>query len=209
MGRERTPAGSTVSSHEGSRPVRSCFQARLKEYHALDSRRGRRLDPFGYNFAQLRALHSSGSGQASDAPTDSSPSVEPIRATSSLRTAAGWALFLLGAGAIAWAQWNWTQLRLRPGLPWMLGGILLVLLGCALRPQTGLRPAAITRTRRSFWLEAGFLVALTVFGGIVRFVGLDHVPPGGFFDEVQNHLVAEDILKGDRPIFIAEATQMP
>jgi hypothetical protein len=52
-------------------------------------------------------------------------------------------------------------------------------------------------------------VALTVAGGAARFLWLDQLPPGGFFDEIQNHIVAEGILKGDRPVFIAEATQMP
>jgi hypothetical protein len=120
-----------------------------------------------------------------------------------------WILFLLGAGAVAWAQWNWTHQRLQAGLSWMLGGLLLVAFGCAARRSTGMLPAAAARTRRRRLAEACFLVALTVAGGAVRFVALDRVPPGGYFDEMQNLLVAEGILKGDRPIFIAEATQMP
>ncbi len=63
--------------------------------------------------------------------------------------------------------------------------------------------------RRFTLAEACFLFALTVAAGCLRFFGLDHIPPGGFFDEVQNHLVAEGILKGDRPIFVAGASQMP
>jgi hypothetical protein len=90
----------------------------------------------------------------------------------------------------------------------MLGGILAVALGSALRPPAG-TPAAVPRTRRYRLAEACFLVALTIAGGAARLLELDHLPPGGFFDEVQNHLVAEGILKGDRPIFIAEMTQMP
>ena len=57
--------------------------------------------------------------------------------------------------------------------------------------------------------EACLLAAVVVAAGCVRFIGLDHIPPGGFFDEVQNHMVAEGILQGDRPVFIAEWTKMP
>jgi 4-amino-4-deoxy-L-arabinose transferase-like glycosyltransferase len=64
--------------------------------------------------------------------------------------------------------------------------------------------------RRRFTLaEACFLFVLVVAAGSVRLFGLDHIPPGGFFDEVQNHLVAEGILKGDRPVFVAGTSQMP
>ena len=38
---------------------------------------------------------------------------------------------------------------------------------------------------------------------------IDHIPPGGFFDEIQNHMVAEGILHGNRPVFIADWTKMP
>jgi hypothetical protein len=58
-------------------------------------------------------------------------------------------------------------------------------------------------------VEAGFLLAVVLAAGCLRFIGLDHIPPGGFFDEIQNHVVAEGILEGDRPIFLAGWTKMP
>jgi hypothetical protein len=122
---------------------------------------------------------------------------------------AGWLFFLIGVGAVAWSQWQWTQNRFQAGLPWMLGGIALIALGCVFRRPPANPAAAIARSRQRLWLEACFLVALTAAAGVVRLVALDHLPPGGFFDEIQNLFVAEDILKGDRPIFIAEFTQMP
>jgi len=63
--------------------------------------------------------------------------------------------------------------------------------------------------RRHALAEACFLLILIAAGGSVRFFGLDHIPPGGFFDEIQNHLVAEGILKGDRPVFVGGMSQMP
>ncbi len=117
-------------------------------------------------------------------------------------------VFLIGVCAIAYAQWRWTELRLTAGLFPMLLGISLVALSGMPRFRDPGSPEGPFR-RRLTLAEACFLFALVVAAGSVRFIGLDHIPPGGFFDEVQNHLVAEGILKGDRPIFVAGASQMP
>ena len=117
-------------------------------------------------------------------------------------------VFLFGIGAIAYAQWCWTGLRLTPGLLPLFVGIFYVAVSGTPRLQD---PAFLQRVSRRPHpvAEAGFLLAVVVAAACVRFIGLDHIPPGGFFDEIQNHLVAEDILKGDRPVFIAGMTKMP
>src|SRR5262249_51059268 len=110
---------------------------------------------------------------------------------------------------MAWAQWQWTQHRLPAGLPWMLAGILLAAIGTILFRTSSPETAGGPRAAPQLSSEALFLVAVTLAAGLIRFVALDHLPPGGFFDEVQDHLVAEGILHGDRPVFIADYTQMP
>ncbi len=117
-------------------------------------------------------------------------------------------VFLVGVCAIAYGQWCWTEQRFAVGLLTMLLGISLVALSGTPRFREPGSPEGIPK-RRLTLAEACFLFALVVAAGSVRFFGLDHIPPGGFFDEVQNHLVAEGILKGDRPIFVAGASQMP
>jgi hypothetical protein len=117
-------------------------------------------------------------------------------------------VFLIGVCAVAYAQWCWTKLRLTAGLFPMLLGIYLVALSSTPRFRDPGSPESPPR-RRLTLAEACFLLALTAAAGSVRLFGLDHIPPGGFFDEVQNHLVAEGILKGDRPIFVEGVSQMP
>lgn len=114
-------------------------------------------------------------------------------------------LFLSGIGFIAYGQFWWTKKYLPGGWPWMILGIVLIGAACWRFPYF---PTPAPRRPLS-WLERGFLLLLVVGGGMIRFVALDRFPPGGFFDEVQNYLVAEDILKGSRPIYITEMTQMP
>jgi 4-amino-4-deoxy-L-arabinose transferase-like glycosyltransferase len=116
--------------------------------------------------------------------------------------------FLAGCTAVVYAQFQWAEHLLEKGLPWILLGILLVAVAALFRPlRLGGQPTV--GQPRLGAAEIGFAAALTLAGGAVRLLGLDHAPPGGFLDEVQNALVAEDILKGNRPIFIAGATQMP
>src|SRR5262249_20302940 len=127
----------------------------------------------------------------------------------SSRRVFGATLLILGTSAMAWAQWQWTQHRLPAGLPWMLAGILLAAIGTILFRTSSPETAGGPRAAPQLSSEALFLVAVTLAAGLIRFVALDHLPPGGFFDEVQDHLVAEGILHGDRPVFIADYTQMP
>jgi len=117
-------------------------------------------------------------------------------------------VFLAGVCAIAYAQWCWTGMRLTAGLFPMLLGLSLVAISCAPRLLDPASPEGVA-WRPPAVVEAVFLFVVVVAAGCVRFIGLDHIPPGGFFDEVQNHLVAEGILKGDRPVFIADMTKMP
>ncbi len=99
-------------------------------------------------------------------------------------------------------------MRLEQGLFFMLLGIVFVAISCTERLLDPASPeAALWRPRPI--VEAGFLFAVVVAAGCLRFIGLDHIPPGGFFDEVQNHVVAENILQGDRPVFLAGWTKMP
>ena len=58
-------------------------------------------------------------------------------------------------------------------------------------------------------LEKLFLVFAILGAAALRFPALEHLPPGGFFDELQNILVAKSILKGHWPVFVGEASQMP
>ncbi len=115
-------------------------------------------------------------------------------------------VFLAGVCAIAYAQWRWTGLHLAQGLVPMLLGIAAVAFSRA--PLDPVAADGVPRRPPPF-AEACFLIAVVAAAACVRFIGLDHIPPGGFFDEIQNYQVAEGILKGDRPVFIAEMTQMP
>ena len=119
-----------------------------------------------------------------------------------------WALLLAAVAAVLYAEYHWMHHRLRLGLPWMLGGILLAGIAGSFHPlrRSLVPPAGRTRLRTA---EKWFLAALVAGGGLVRFLSLDRFPPGGFFDEVQNLLVADGILAGDRPVFVGGATQLP
>jgi 4-amino-4-deoxy-L-arabinose transferase-like glycosyltransferase len=124
-----------------------------------------------------------------------------------LKRLLGWSFFLAGAGSIVFAQFQWVALRLSRGLPWMVGGILLAGAAALLPPlRSDVRSSA--SPPRLTGAEIAFLIVLTLGGGLIRFVGLDHMPPGGFHDEVEYHRIAEQILAGDRPIFVPDI-QLP
>jgi 4-amino-4-deoxy-L-arabinose transferase-like glycosyltransferase len=128
--------------------------------------------------------------------------------TLSLRNLSRFIVFLMGVGLIAYGQWSWAALRLNQGLLPILLGIGFVALSCGARLLDPASPDGVSwRPRPS--MEALFLVFVVVAAGCVRFIGLDHIPPGGFFDEIQNYQMAENILQGDRPVFIAGMTKMP
>src|SRR5215471_13020531 len=116
-------------------------------------------------------------------------------------------IFTAGVAAAGYGQWCWAHDRLVPGYMPLLLGIFLIAFSCPSRllgpPEPG------EETRPPVLAEAAFLLAVVVLAGCVRFPGLAEAPPGGFFDEVQNHIVAEDILRGARPVFIADWTKMP
>ena len=116
-------------------------------------------------------------------------------------------IFTAGVAAAGYGQWCWAHDRLVPGYLPLLLGIFLIAFSCPSRllgpPEPG------EETRPPVLAEAAFLLAVVVLAGCVRFLGLEEAPPGGFFDEVQNHIVAEDILRGARPVFIADWTKMP
>ncbi|MGH9364500.1 MAG: glycosyltransferase family 39 protein [Thermoanaerobaculia bacterium] len=113
-------------------------------------------------------------------------------------------LVFAAVGAVACGQWLWLNHRLSAGLPWVIGG-LAAAMASRLRDGVPRSPGTGPLAR---W-ELAFLAILVLAGGAVRFAELDRWPPGGFFDEVQNHLVAEQILAGWHPIFVGDESQMP
>lgn len=118
--------------------------------------------------------------------------------------AASTILVFAAVGAVAYGQWLWLDHRLCAGLPWVIGG-LVAAISSRLRDGVARSPGTGPLSRR----ELAFLAILVLAGGAVRFAELYQWPPGGFFDEVQNHLVAERILAGWHPIFVGDASQMP
>ncbi|MEO8348249.1 MAG: glycosyltransferase family 39 protein, partial [Acidobacteriota bacterium] len=145
-------------------------------------------------------------------PSPASPAERPGDEDVSLRqrVVCG-ALFLAAVAAVVHARYaTYHQMSdmLRVSLPWMLGGILLAFLAGSLDPlrRNLVAPGGGTPLRTA---EKWFLLALVAGGGLVRLLSLDRFPPGGFFDEVQNILVADGILAGDRPVFVGGMTQMP
>ncbi|HKF43659.1 MAG TPA: glycosyltransferase family 39 protein [Thermoanaerobaculia bacterium] len=117
------------------------------------------------------------------------------------------ALVLTGIVFLVFGQIQWGALLLARGLPWIVAGILVAAAATFLPPlRTAMGPRGAAPPLLA--VEIVFLVVLTLGGGFVRFAGLDHLPPGGFFDEVEYHRVAENILAGDRPIFIRDI-QLP
>ena len=116
-------------------------------------------------------------------------------------------IFAIGFAAAGYGQWCWMTQRLQRGTVPILLGIFFIGISCAKRWLGP--PAPGEADRPPVLAEALFLALVVAFAAGVRFVGLEDTPPGGFFDEVQNHFVAEDILRGARPVFIAEWTKMP
>ena len=121
---------------------------------------------------------------------------------------AGPILLLAGVGAVALGQHEFAERSASGGVIWCAVGIALAAVASGLlprRPEERL-PGRAPRLTRS---EVLFLVAVTAGAGALRFVALGHWPPGAFFDEAQNVLVAGDILKGRFPVYIPDFTQMP
>ncbi len=118
-----------------------------------------------------------------------------------------WALFLAATGSVVFGQFQWAALRFDRGLPWILGGILLAAAATLLPPLRTDTEASVAKAPLTS-LEIVLLGLLIVGGGLVRFVGLDHLPPGGFHDEVEYHRIAGRILAGYRPVFVPDL-QLP
>src|SRR5262249_43493469 len=116
-------------------------------------------------------------------------------------------IFAAGVAAAGYGQWCWMQGRLTQGYVAILLGIFFIAISCTSRLLGP--PAPGEAARPPVLAEAAFLLAAVALAACVRFLGLGETPPGGFFDEIQNLVVAEDILRGSRPIFIAGWTKMP
>jgi len=114
---------------------------------------------------------------------------------------------LASLGILAAGQARFTQQLPEKGIPLLLTGMTLAA-GSALllhRRADGEAPLACPLLP---W-EKVFLVVAFLGAAALRFPALDRFPPGGFFDEVQNILVAQWILKGHWPVFVGDASQMP
>lgn len=110
-------------------------------------------------------------------------------------------------GILAAGQARFTQQLPEKGIPLFLAGMALAA-GSALllhRRADGEAPVAGPLLA---W-EKVFLLLAFLGAAALRFPALERFPPGGFFDELQNILVAESILKGRWPVFVADASQMP
>ncbi len=123
----------------------------------------------------------------------------------SKRQAAARLVLVLGLAVAIWGQVRFDRRDQVPGTQLTLAGLLLVALGSALRGAAGEEDGATPATSatparaplgRAEWV---FLGLVTVAAGLLRFPGLDTMPPGGFFDEAQNVLVASRILQGETP----------
>jgi len=118
------------------------------------------------------------------------------------------AVFALASlGILAAGQARFTQQLPEKGISLFLAGMVLAA-GSALllhRRADGEAPSAGPLLA---W-EKIFLVLAFLGAAALRFPALDRFPPGGFFDELQNILVAQWILKGHWPVFVADASQMP
>ena len=126
------------------------------------------------------------------------------------RRALGAVFVLASLGILAAAQGRFSQQRPENGIPLLLAGTVLAagsafLLG---RRADGEDSAAPVAGSLVVW-ERVFLVLAFLGAAALRLPALDRFPPGGFFDEVQNILVAQGILKGHWPIFVADTSQMP
>ena len=119
----------------------------------------------------------------------------------------GAALVLASLGTLAVGQAQFAQAQPEKGIVLFLAGMAIAAVSAALlHPRTGEEDdfGGPLLAREKLFLVAAFLGAAAL-----RFPALDRFPPGGFFDELQNILVAQWILKGHWPVFVADASQMP
>ena len=110
---------------------------------------------------------------------------------------------------LALGQARFAQDAASAGIRLFLAGIALAATGAILLaepPEVG--PSRPAPAPLEAW-EWAFLAVSTFAAAAIRLPFLDRFPPGGFFDECQNVLVACGILKGELPVFVGEASQMP
>jgi 4-amino-4-deoxy-L-arabinose transferase-like glycosyltransferase len=103
------------------------------------------------------------------------------------------------------AQRSFGLEELPSAIPLALAGIVLAAVAARLLP----RPAGPLPARKLDVREAAFLFVLLLVSAALRLPGLENVPPGGHFDEAENVLVAQRILAGERPVFVAGVSQIP
>jgi 4-amino-4-deoxy-L-arabinose transferase-like glycosyltransferase len=118
------------------------------------------------------------------------------------------AVFALASlGILAAGQTRFTQQLPEKGIPLFLVGMALAAGSALLSHRRA--DGEVPSTRPLLAWEKVFLVLAFLGAAALRFPALERFPPGGFFDELQNILVAEWILKGHWPVFVADASQMP
>ena len=122
------------------------------------------------------------------------------------RARIGRAALLAGVCVITLGQLGFAKSAVSRGAVLIVLGVALAAVASRLFPSGA---DAASPPRRLVPWEWAFLAAVTVAAGILRFVALDRWPPGGFFDEAQNVLVAGELLKGKFAAYIGDATQMP
>ncbi|MCM3875700.1 MAG: glycosyltransferase family 39 protein [Thermoanaerobaculia bacterium] len=131
-----------------------------------------------------------------------------VLASSPLRRRILGAVFALASlGILAVGQARFTDRLPGKGIPLFLAGMALAA-GSALLLHSRADGAAPPAGPLLAW-EKVFLAVAFLGAAALRFPALDRFPPGGFFDELQNILVAQEILKGHWPVFVADASQMP
>lgn len=123
------------------------------------------------------------------------------------RRLAGGFLVLGSLGALVFGQLQFTRDVTQKGIPAFAIGIVLAAAAALFLHRRTAEPAPRAPALETW--EKLFLVASFLAAAALRLPALDRFPPGGFFDESQNVLVAKWILKGNWPIFVADASQMP
>jgi hypothetical protein len=122
------------------------------------------------------------------------------------RARVGRAALIAGGCVITLGALDFAKSAVSRGALLTVLGIALAALASRLLPSKGGAGPPPGRLAPREW---AFLAAVTVGAGILRFLALGRWPPGGFFDEAQNVLVAERILRGQLSVYIGDSTQMP
>ncbi len=114
---------------------------------------------------------------------------------------------LASLGMLAAGQAQFNLQKPEKGIALFLAGMALAAASALLlNPRAG---GEVPLTGPLLAWEKSFLVLAFLTAAALRFPALDRFPPGGFFDELQNILVAQRILNGHWPVFVADASQMP